>query len=156
MAVENGHLAVAELLASKTGVSLSLSTANEEDEEGERIARDLESAQTSDANSGTHPNGSTAAVINTHGTSGPAPTSNPGSNSDGTEERSEALYAAVEQIMQGAEQRFRTAHPDAPADAPTELTPAEEERLKDLVGASVVSQILVGWTQGQSRGENQT
>lgn len=117
---------MAELLAAKTGVTLPLAPANDEDAEDARIARDLAAAEPADGDL----NGSAA-------------------ESGSTAERSEALYAAVEHVMQGAEARFRAAHPDAPADAQTELTPEEEARLKDLVGASVISQILDGWTRSQ-------
>lgn len=139
-ALENGHQAVVEVLARKLGVPVpQLSTNDEEEEQGQRLERDLAATHGADD--------STAAAAADGFINGSS--ANGTVSQDNTERRSEELFVAVQNILQGADQRFRAAHPDAPADAPTELTPEEEERLKDLVGASVVSQILDGRARGQ-------
>lgn len=137
--MENGHQAVAEVLARKLGVPVPQPPTDEEEEQGQRLERDL-AATHDDSNAADAPTANGSVNGSANGTA----------SHDNTGRRSEGLFAAAQNILQGADQRFRAAHPDAPADAQTELTPEEEERLKDLVGASVVSQILDGWTRGSN------
>lgn len=66
--------------------------------------------------------------------------------------RADEMMSRVEQLMQRAYERQRQQQqqqqPSSSSDAPLELTDAEEQELRRLVGEGVVRQLIEGWHRG--------